>query len=134
MPKNYQAEYGEFGKKLNSRHIAETFDSSKIENQIRKMLKKTLNEIKTHELSLKLKSVMLKNSHAVKAAKFISSSEAANILKKPDDTMGSVNRANEGRSKINEIIINGENDVKLEKFGRLSLELPVSWYPLDDEY
>jgi hypothetical protein len=76
---------------------------------------------------------MLKNSHAVKAAKFISSSEAANILKKPDDTMGSVNRANEGRSKINEIIINGENDVKLEKFGRLSLELPVSWYPLDDD-
>jgi hypothetical protein len=76
---------------------------------------------------------MLKNSHAVKAAKFISFSEAANILKKPDDTMGSVNRANEGRSKINEIIINGENDVKLEKFGRLSLELPVSWYPLDDD-
>jgi hypothetical protein len=62
-----------------------------------------------------------------------SASEAANILKKPDDTMRCVNRANEGRSKINEIIINGKSDVKLEKFGRLSLELPVSWYPLDDD-
>jgi cytochrome c peroxidase len=52
MPKNYHAEYGEFGKKLNSRHIAETFDSI---NQFRD----TFNQIMDFDMVLKLSTLSI---------------------------------------------------------------------------
>jgi hypothetical protein len=57
---------------------------------------------------------MLNNSPAVKADKFISSSEAAIIIKKSDDIMDCVTRTYEGRRKIDDNKINTENDVKMD--------------------
>jgi hypothetical protein len=51
MPKNYHAEYGEFGKKLNSRHIEETFDS--------KILRDTFNQIMDFDMVLKLSTLSI---------------------------------------------------------------------------
>jgi hypothetical protein len=113
MPKNYHAEYGEFGNKLNSRHIEETFDS--------------INQY----LNLDFQTCMVNNPLASKAD-FNSSSEAATFLKKPEDTMGSIISANDGLSKI-QVKKSIEKNGKIEKFGRLSLLLPIYWYPSDDE-
>ena len=111
---------------------------SKPDINLRNILKNVHYEILQYEMILLLKNSTLKStddfitiSDDDKVVRN-SSPEHAQFLKEPEGTMGSVTSVIVGTSKVEQFKNIFNNNGKMEKFGRLSLSLPLSWYPTPD--